>query len=347
MPSVEEELILTLRRHADTVPADPALLTVVKARSRRAAAGSRFALTAGAAAAVALIMLASSVAIDLSGFGPRDGLRPAAGPDGFLVDTPPFVASFPLTPTYLPSGLRTQPNLSGAPGSANASYVSTRAGKNGRPVVAINIAVVWAAVLPARNPPLMPNDKPLAARVHGHPATFVRSAAGSDTADITWRVKPGQWVILSGTAEWSTRGVVLRVADGLVARTVRSAGQFKIKLAPPGFKICLWSTDSISLAPCAVKPSRYSDKRTIQIWVTGASDTVNGRGKPVTIGTHTGWLQTVGRGQNALNVLVLKISAKTRLMISASSVALRNAAELSRFASGVEYLGPTHHLTVD
>lgn len=340
MPSVEDELTQVLRHHAETVPLNHSLLTTVKARSRRSTITHRIALTAAVAAAVTAAAVLPSVAADL-GIHQRQSQQQAGAPSQFLVAAPPFTSTFPLTATYLPPGLQAPPLMSAEPGIMNASYQTVQANQAGITAIGINVAILHTKVLPPRNPALDPSSQQsISVTVRGHPATFVqdKKPAANGPGDVTWQFRPGEWVSVSGMNGYGSRETVLRVAEGLVDKAVTPASYFTVELAPRGFVVAQWSDVGLTLGPSDGKPDAFGDPRAIRIQVDRANKVVDGLGKPVTVGNHSGWLQANGNGGFGLT---LKISATTRLTIATPWGVPWDEDEFMRFAVGISYTGGT------
>jgi hypothetical protein len=328
MSTVEEELADLLARRAATVPADPRLLAAVKARSRRQALRQRAGLAVVAVAAlVAGLVVVPSVVLGRT--QPSAGTSIGSGvaaPTAFLVGAPRLAPSFPLTPSYLPAGVKRQPEQGKEPGSSYVSYVST---KGGWPAVDLQVFSI--------RPPADGLVKAIPATVQGRPGELVLDQKHLYVS-VTWLARPGRWISVTGSNRWATRDGVLRVANGLLDQPLAGAPAFRIALAPAGFILDGFAPNSVSLAPSAGRPKPpQSDPRTITVSVNRASARTDGHGKRVSVGNRSGWLTTTRAGEYSL---VLKLSATTRLEIVTPVAAPWNEEELGRFAAGVTYLGP-------
>ena len=134
MTSTEHALANLLQEHASRAPGAQGLLAAVHSRSRQKA---RRRAVIGAIATVAVFSATVSVVAVTGGRTANNEVVLAwqnASESTFLVPTD-LRPSFPLTPSYLPSGLDTDPRLSAERGAQNASWERVENGLDGSTVL--------------------------------------------------------------------------------------------------------------------------------------------------------------------------------------------------------------------
>ncbi len=328
MPTVEEELTDLLHRRAAAVPVDVSLLAAVTRRHSRAATKHRAELALAAAATVAAVSLVPTV-MHRQPTPPRAESAVGAAvvrSSGFLVGAPPTAPSFPLTPSYLPAGVKRQARLSHQPGSSYASYESARGGRDG-PLSGVDVAVLSV------RPPAQPGLTPIAVTVQGRPA-FLTLQPNMKYASVTWLPAPGRWVQVTGLNEWSTRAVVLAVANGLRERPWSASAEFRIAGAPAGSVLVEFHAGGITLGPRGSGPD---SRDSVTVAARRPSSQTDGHGSPVKVGSRPGWLIK----QRGRFDLVLQLSPAARLEVTTPAGGAWNEAELRRFAGGITYTGLT------
>ncbi len=327
MPNVEEELTDLLHRRAAAVPVDVSLLAAVTRHRSRAATKHRAELALAAAATVAAVGLVPTV---MHRQPPQPRAKSAVGAavaksSGFLVGPPPTTASFPLTPSYLPAGVKRQAELTHQPGSSFASYESARGGRDG-PLSGVDVAVL------AVRPPAQPGFTPIAVTVQGRPA-FLTLQPNMKDGSVTWLSAPGRWVQVTGFNEWSTRAVVLAVANGLRERPWSASAEFRIAGAPAGYVLVEFHPGGITLGP---RGCGLESRDLVTVAARHPSSLTDGHGSPVKVGSRSGWLLK----QRGRFDLVLQLSPAARLEVTTPAGGAWNEAELRRFAGGITYTGP-------
>lgn len=328
MPTVEEELTDLLHRRAAAVPVDVSLLAAVTRRHRRAATRHRAGLALAAAATVAAVSLVPTVMHRQPRHESAIGAA-VAGSSGFLVGAPPTAPSFPLTPSYLPAGVKRQALLTHQPGSSFASYESRRPGRDG-PLTGVEIAVLSV------RPPAQPGSTPVVVTVQGRPA-FLTLQPNMKTAAVTWLSAPGRWTQVTGGNEWSTRAVVLAVANGLRERPWSASAEFRIAAAPAGLVLVEFHPAGITLGPPGSGPD---SRNVVTVAARHPSSQTDGHGSPVKVGGRTGWLMK----QQGRYDLVLQLSPIARLEVTTPAGGGWTEAELRHFAGGISYTGPAPRL---
>lgn len=334
MPTVDEELTKLLQDRADRVPVDSQLLSKVQARSRRIAVRQRIGVAVAVAAAVAVVAAVPSViraTRNSSAPVVANSGKPTTGPtpettDDFLVKAPAVTPTFPMTPSYLPPGLPKR-SIGMTPGDL-LQLVYT----DGQPSSAHGITL---EISPQESNPtgeaseIDPNLITVTAvRVRGQPGTMHVAKDGS-IGWVQWQRKPGQWASVAASGRWSNGSTLLRVAQGLRDKPLGGTPVFTVALAPRGYQLVLNEPYGVTLAG--------PDAPDQQLAVYAVrSNPLNGAGRPVTVGKNTGWLAK----RDGEFLLVVRISASTYLSVTAPAQAAWNEDRLTRFAAGVEYLGP-------
>ena len=325
MTSTEHALANLLQEHASRAPGAQGLLAAVHSRSRQKA---RRRAVIGAIATVAVFSATVSVVAVTGGRTANNEVVLAwhnASESTFLVPTD-LRPSFPLTPSYLPSGLDTDPRLSAERGAQNASWERVENGLDG-PLSGLSITVS----------PTKPDQDELTAATPvdiGGTTAALRRYEGSTV--LTWQRTPQQWVYVSGAAP-VTEAETLTVARSLRDEPIRQPATYVLDVTPAGFVLAEYHGTGLTLGPADGTPNPQDDPRAVVVDVRRAGDATDGRGAPVRVGERGGWLdETDGRYQ-----LVLRLDGDLRLGVSTPSGGRWNGDELARFAAGITYSGQT------
>ena len=331
MPTVEEELTQLLRDRAEQVPGDPQLARKATARSARMAVRSRALVAVSAAAAVAV-----AVGVTVVFGGPdRNSSAPVVAntaPADFLVPAPSLSITFPLTPTYLPPGSGTEPQL-----ELNADQmVAVYQGSGPR---STKVIVVVQKGEPAPEPEA--DRSPIT--VEGKQGILSRHPSGQS---VSWLRRPGQWVSVSGfvfvpdayDGEDLDTAELVRIAEGLVDRPQTQRAAFNIELAPAGHELIENGSGQVVFAPAgegldAARLVRISTSRGSE---AVARDEVTGE-KSVIVRGRAGILGTQ-KDTGHLSISVPLAPDDSRLDIVVPSDGPWTEEVLLRFAEGIDYV---------
>lgn len=325
MTSTEHALANLLQEHASRAPGAQGLLAAVHSRSRQKA---RRRAVIGAIATVAVFSATVSVVAVTGGRTANNEVVLAwqnASESTFLVPTD-LRPSFPLTPSYLPPGLDTDPRLSAERGAQNASWERVENGLDG-PLSGLSITVS----------PTKPDQDELTAATPvdiGGTTAALRRYEGSTV--LTWQRTPQQWVYVSGAAP-VTEAETLTVARSLRDEPIRQPATYVLDVTPAGFVLAEYHGTGLTLGPAAGTPNPQDDPRAVIVAVRRASDATDGHGTPVRVGERGGWLDEA----NGRHQLVLRMDNDLRLDVSTPSDGQWNRDELARFVNGISYSGDT------
>ena len=322
MNITENELPIVLNDHADDAPGAEGLLAAVHARSRYKARRR----TAAGALATAVVFTAAGGVVVYTGVPGRHGpvvLEWQNASSSFLVPVD-LRPSFPLAPSYLPSGLEAEPRLSAERGSQTASWERLQGGQDG-PLSGVSATV--SATEPDRD------ERTASTSVDIDGAAAVLRSYEALTA-ITWQRAPGQWVHVNGFAP-VTEAETLAFARSLRDEQIRQEAAFELDVAPDGHVLAEHHGTGLTLGPANGTPNPQDDARAIIVAVRRASDATDGRGTAVRIGDRTGWLDEAdGRFQ-----LVLRMEDDLRLGVSTPASGNWDREELARFVKEIAYAG--------
>lgn len=117
---IETELRKLMETRAEQMPVDAPLVARAQARSHRIAVRQRIVV-----AAAATFVAAAAVPVTVQVLMPHRAALPVGQPAArgdFLVNGPDLTPTFPMTPTYLPAGVKRQPTMGHEPGIFSAAY---------------------------------------------------------------------------------------------------------------------------------------------------------------------------------------------------------------------------------
>jgi len=136
-----------------------------------------------------------------------------------------------------------------------------------------------------------------------------------------------------GSNDWSTRSVVLTVANGLRDRSMRGSPEFTVGRAPAGFTLVEFHPEGITIGPRGSGPD---SREAVTVAVRRPSSQTDGHGRSVVVGKLAGWLLT----DHGRYDLVLKLSSAARLEITTPAGGPWTEPQLRHFVAGITYSGP-------
>ncbi|MFF5226123.1 hypothetical protein [Dactylosporangium sp. NPDC000521] len=296
---VEQRVRDLMHRHAAAAPAGAALLTVVRAESRRRARRAR-----AVVAAVVAVLATAGVTVPL-----RLAATPVtvAAPSALTSPSGPLTVTFPLSP----------------PPSGDASDVRLAAGL---PTLSHPLpgyaATATLTVSPTR--PLMTATAPIMVRdVLGY------TVESADTGtSLVWQEAPAQWFELHAFPAVPVDRLA-GFAKGLLAQPVSLPAPFTFALVPDGYAVDNISPAAVTFCPPDVTADEsFAGKLTVMLGVTGELST----GRAVDVAGRPGILTDPVDGFFSLQVDL----GDGRLLViqSATPVPLPEA-DLIRFAAGI------------
>ncbi|GAA1522475.1 hypothetical protein GCM10009827_043310 [Dactylosporangium maewongense] len=296
---VEQRVRDLMHRHAAEAPAGAALLTVVRAESRRRARRTRVVV-----GAVVAVLATVGVTVPL-----RLAAAPVAvaAPSVLASPSGPLTVTFPLSPP--PSG--TDPEVRLAAGLPTLSQP-----------LPDDAATATLTVSPTR--PLATGTEPIMVRgVVGY------TAESDDTGtSLIWQEAPGQWFELRASPAVPVDRLA-GFAKGLLPQPVSVPAPFTFALVPDGYTVDNISPAAVTFCPPDVTADEtFVGKLTVMLGVTGELST----GRAVDVAGRPGILTDPVDGFFSLQVDL----GDGRLLViqSATPVPLPEP-DLIRFAAGI------------
>jgi hypothetical protein len=305
------------------------LLAVTKLRSRqrlvrrRAAVAGVAALTVGAAASAAPVLLRAGA----HPRSPQPGTAVTSSPAVTAGPTPTAAAlrlvpvtvqptvSFPYSPTFVPTGLPKAAVLR----TSSDLVMHMRQTDDSR----------WLKLEQHSVQPKLADVAGLASptsqsvQVRGHSGTLVTGHGGAAVSYLYWQEKPGVW--LSITSVGVSRADVLRYAEGLRATTLSGTEAIRFALLPADMVVHESLHWSMTFSPAGARPT---DDPPVGVAVSKQGDLPGAGATPVNVGTRKGYLVTQDGGRS----LIVDLGGGATLEVIAGGL---SDADLVRFASGI------------
>lgn len=303
---LEERLTAVLYAEAGAAPPAGALLAGVHHRARQRSR-RRIAMTTSVAA-MAVVIGGIGLAT-IPGHG-KDALRVpevvAHGDDGPLIAGRAPALTFPLTPTYLPPGTASKPHVSFGQSGLQASY---------RDAEGVDDDLLGIDLWVSDHDVTFTGDG-VTRRTTTYAGLPAVVATMEGAVSLGWQPVSGKWTVVTASNRWAEEKIVRQIADGLVDQPFEATAPFTMEVVPRDSELADWTTDGRLVFVPRGQIKQWRDGPAtlgaVQISVRRPAAGLIGRGDPVTVQGHRGWLH---READERQTLVVELSAQTLLVI--------------------------------